>query len=190
MRDGVERYLENVLCYADLAAGDERKVGAELAEHLHSLVETSGATDAKEIYTMLSEQFGQPKRVGRGIAAAKGRVRTYLKKQARKLPLRVGICVLLGLGVRYAVAQPFYVSGYGEAPMIPRGSHVLVYKLARNFQAGDIVVYRNSVGEFLLGTIKEPSASGWMISKYSGKVCEVHDVAAERIVGRVVLNTR
>ena len=36
MRDPKERYLEDVLCYADLAREDERRVGEELAEHLRN----------------------------------------------------------------------------------------------------------------------------------------------------------
>ena len=120
MRDSLDKYLENVLCHADLARGDERQVRAELAEHLQSLVEKSGQTNPKEIYTMLSEQFGSPRRIGRAIAAAKGRVRTYFKKQLRKLPLRVAILTLLVLGVRHSIAQVFYVPGRGVEPEIPR----------------------------------------------------------------------
>jgi hypothetical protein len=191
MRDPIEKYLEDVICYADLVSADERSVRAELSEHLHSLVENSQASDPKEIYAMLKDQFGNPKKVGLNIAAAKGRLRTYFKKRVRKLPLQLAIALVLAFAVRYSVAQTFYVSGDGAAPMIPRGSRVLVYKLAHSFNPDDVVVYRNTSGEFLLGTIlRESHSNGWIVARYTGSQREVHEVPRERIVGRVFLNTR
>lgn len=120
MRDPVEKYLENVLCYADLVPGDERSVRAELAEHLHLMAVESPANNPKEIYAMLNEQFGNEKRLGRAIAAAKGRVRTYFKKRRRRLPIQIGVALVLAFAVRFAVAQSFYVTGDGASPMVPR----------------------------------------------------------------------
>src|SRR6202453_4854310 len=85
MPDGIQTYVEDVVCYADLAAPDERTVRAELAEHLQTLATLSHLSDPKEIYAMLKDQFGNPKTVGRAIASAKGRLRTYFKKLRRKL---------------------------------------------------------------------------------------------------------
>ena len=73
MRDPIAKYLEDVLCYADLAAADERNVRAELSEHLHELAAPAESSNPIEVYAMLKDQFGTPKRVGRAIAAAKGR---------------------------------------------------------------------------------------------------------------------
>jgi len=191
MRDPIEKYLENMLCYADLSIADERSVRAELAEHLHALVENSQAANPKETYAMLKDEFGNPKKVGGAIAAAKGRVRTYFKKVARKLPLRIAIALVLAFAVRYAVAEEFYVSGDGVAPIISRGSRVFVYKLANSFNPGDVVVYRNTTGEYLLGTIqRESNSNGWLVARNTGGKKEVQDVPRERIIGRVFLNTR
>lgn len=191
MRDPIEKYLENVLCYADLAIADERNVRAELAEHLHALVEGSGASNPREIYAMLKDQFGNPKQVGRGIAAAKGRLRTYFKKMGRKLPWQVGIALVLAFAVRFAVAEPFYVSGDGVTPLIPRGNRVLVYKLASSFNPGDVVVYRCDSRQYRLGIIRRESASGgWLVERNAGSAKEVQDVPRDRIIGRVFLNTR
>jgi signal peptidase I len=196
MRDPIEKYLEDVLCYADLAREDERAVSAELNEHLHSLIECAPLPNPrenytpKEIYAMLKDQFGLPKKVGREIAIAKGRVRTYFKKQWRKLPWQVGIALVLGIAVRFAVAQPFYVAGDGVAPMIPRGSSVLVYKLAQNFAPGDVIVYRNSLNENLLGKVVRQTGAGLIVQRYNGADCITLDVARSQIVGRVFLNTR
>jgi hypothetical protein len=191
MRNGLEKYLDDVLCYADLASADERAVRAELAEHLHALVENSQDSNPKEIFAMLKDQFGNPKKLGLSIAAAKGRCRTYLKKRVRKLPLQIAIALVLAFGVRYAVAEEFYVTGDGVAPMISRGSRVLVYKLANSFNPGDVVVYRSTTGEFLLGAIeRENDSSSWLVSRNTAGKKEVQDVPRERIVGRVFLNTR
>ena len=61
MRDAIEKYLEETLCHADLSAADERGTRAELAEHLHRLVESFPNSNPKELYAMLKEQFGNPK---------------------------------------------------------------------------------------------------------------------------------
>ena len=191
MRDPIDRYLEDVLCHADLAAGDERNVRAELLEHLHELAASAETSNPMEIYIMLKDRFGNPKCVGRAIAAAKGRMRTFFKKAARKLPLRVGIALILAFAVRYAVAEEFYVAGNGVTPVIPLGSRVLVYKLATSFNAGDVVVYRIADGVNRVGIIvRQSSSGGWLIERNAGTAKECHDIPREEIVGWVFLNTR
>src|SRR5580658_5471966 len=64
MRDPVQAFIEDVICYADLAPADERNVRAELAEHLHVLTSMSHISDPKEIYAMLKDQFGNPRIIG------------------------------------------------------------------------------------------------------------------------------
>jgi hypothetical protein len=191
MRDPIAQYLEDVLSYADLARDDERSVRGELAEHLHELASSFPNSNPREIYAMLKDQFGNPKRVGRAIAAAKGRVRTYFKKLRRKLPMKIGIALVLAFAVRYAVAEEFYVAGSGVAPVIPQGSRVFVYKLAHSFKLGDVVVYKISNGVYLLGSIQKQNAGGdYLIERNSGSAKEVQDIQRQDIVGRVFLNTR
>jgi hypothetical protein len=191
MRDPIAKYLEDVLCYADLAPRDERSVRAELSEHLHELAAPAQSSNPTEVYAMLKDQFGTPKRVGRGIAAAKGRLRTYFKKTARKLPLRVGIALVLAFAVRYAVAQAFYIPGNAVSPVIPRGSGILVYKLAKSLDPGDVIVYRLPDGVYRVGIIiRQSQDGGWLTEKNNGSTKERTDVARQDIVGRVFLNTR
>ncbi len=140
---------------------------------------------------MLKDQFGDPKKVGNAIAAAKGKLRTYFKKTARKLPLRIAIALVLAFLVRYAVAESFYVTGNGVAPLIPRGARVMVFKLATTFNPGDVIVYRGADGSNLLGTIKCQSTSGvWIVERNNDKAKETHNVPPEMVIGRVFLNTR
>ncbi len=118
-------------------------------------------------------------------------MRTYFKKRLRKLPLQLAVALVLAFGLRYAVAQEFYVTGDGVAPIICRGSRVFVYKLADSFHPQDVVVYRDTAGEYLLGTIeRESNSNGWLVARNAGSKREVNDVPRERIVGRVFLNTR
>jgi hypothetical protein len=188
MLDAIERYLDEVLSWADLAVGDEWKVRQELAEHLHALAASAQTSNPKEVYAMLSDQFGKPKRIGKQVARAKGRLRTYWKKSVRKLPLRLAVCLLLALAVRHSVAEEFYAASDAAAPMIPRGSRMLVYKLARSFQAGDVIVFRHPDGHARMGTVKSQNPSGEVIVSRIGHPDEI--VPLERVVGRVVLNTR
>ncbi len=191
MRDPIAKYLDDVLCYADLTPGDERNVRAELSEHLHELAAPAESSNPTEVYAMLKNQFGTPKLVGRAIAAAKGRLRTYFKKTARKLPLRVGIALVLAFAVRFAVAQAFYVPGNAVSPVVPRGSRVLVYKLAKSFDPGDVVVYRVASGEYRIGIVVHQTHDDvWLIERNNGSAKERTDIARQDIIGRVFLNTR
>ena len=135
---------------------------------------------------MLKDRIGNPKQLGRAIAAAKGRVRTYFKKRVRKWPLQIGVALVLAFAFRAAVAEVFYIPTGCMEPMIPRGARVMVYKLAHTFNPGDVVVFRKTDGTALIGTIERQSNSGWLIRKDAA----VQDVPADRIVGRVFLNTR
>ena len=191
MRDGVEAYIEDVICYADLARGDERRVRAELTEHLNILAAMSRISDPKEIYAMLKDRFGNPRTIGRAIAAAKGRVRTYFKKLRRKLPWQIGIALVLALMVRHSIAEAFYVTGDGVNPQVPRGSRVLVYKLADSFNPGDVIVFRHSPSQCWMGVIVNQRPDGqWVIRRNSGTATETLVMPRDQIVGRVFLNTR
>ena len=191
MRDGIEAYIDDVICYADLAPGDERSVRAELREHLQILASASKLSDPKEIRAMLKDQFGNPKTIGRAIASAKGRVRTYFKKLRRRLPWQIGIALVLAFAVRYSIAQAFYVPSDSVSPVVPRGSRVLVFKLAHSFNPGDVIVYRVGSGEFRVGIVDYQRGDGqWVVHKNHDAGKEIVDVPREQIVGRVFLNTR
>jgi hypothetical protein len=188
MRDPVQAFIEDVICYADLAPADERNVRAELAEHLHVLTSMSHISDPKEIYAMLKDQFGNPRINSRAIAAAKGRVRTYFKKLRRKLPWQIAVVLVLAFVVRHSIAQAFYVTGDSVSPMVPRGSRVLVYKLADSFNPGDVIVYRHSPSQCWMGVIVNQRPDGqWVVRRGAD---ETFVMPREQIVGRVFLNTR
>jgi signal peptidase I len=136
---------------------------------------------------MLESEFGKPEVVGKGISDAKGPVRTRLKKLKRGLPIAVAVCVVLVFSIRWAIAEPFYVPGKGAEPVIPQGSRILVYKLASEFRAGDVVVFHNDEGLKLLGIVKTDQGGNLTVSR-NGEVDR--QVPRAQVIGRVVANTR
>jgi len=189
MRDPIDRYIEDVIVAADLAREDERAVSAELKEHLLSLAANSKKSNPKEIYAMIENEFGNANKIGRSIAAAKGRFRTYLKKQRRRLLPKIAVALVLAFAVRCAVAEPFLAAGDGASPQIPRGSRVMVYKLTRTFVPGDVIVFKTAEVENLLGVVKESTGESLIVQRNHGVLPDV-TVPLSRVVGRVFLNTR
>jgi hypothetical protein len=185
MRDPIERYLDEVMWNAALARPDENIVRQELKEHLSTLAENS---ESKEVYTMLQEKFGNAGMIGDAIARARGRFRTWLKKKARRLPVTLAIVLVLAFAVRWRVAEAFYAAGNSAAPAVPRGSRVLVYKLATNFNPGDVVVFRSDSGNAYLGTVKREQPDGSLLLSRNGWADQI--APRNRIIGRVFLNTR
>jgi len=185
MRNGLEQYLENVICRANLARDDERLVDAELREHLTALAAAAPTSNPKEIYAMLEREFGPPGKLGSAIGKAKGRFRTFLKKKMRITPIAVAL--VLAFMVRWAVAQPFYVPSDVAAPQIPRGSRVLVFKLARSFSAGDIVVFLTTDLGYRVGIVKDVQPGNLVVQRHGFPDVTV---PLDHVVGRVFLNTR
>ncbi len=193
MRDAIDEYLDRVMAHASLARCDQARVRAELKDHLMELAADTRkhSSTEEEITAMLESEFGKPEVVGKEISVAKGRVRTYLKKLKRGAPIAVAamlvFSVVLVFSIRWAVAEPFYVPGRGAEPSIPQGSRVLVYKLASEFRAGDVVAFRDLEGTALLGIVKTDQGNVLTVSR-NGEADR--SVPHARVIGRVVANTR
>jgi len=97
------------------------------------------------------------------------------------------IAVLIAVGVRATVAQAFYVPSNAVEPEIPRHARILVYKLTHTFQPGDIVAYRNNIGEVRLGRVTTADASTLTVSRTNEPQTTI---LRNQIIGRVVLTTR
>jgi hypothetical protein len=189
VRDAIEEYLDRVMAHASLARRDQARVRGELKDHLAELAAKARehSSTQEEITAMLENEFGKPEVVGKGIATAKGRVRTWLKKLKRGRLIALAACLVLMFTIRLAVAQPFYVPGKGAEPLIPQGSRILVYKLASEFRAGDVVAFRNLEGQALLGIVKTDQEGVFTVSR-NGEADR--KVPHARVIGRVVANTR
>jgi hypothetical protein len=192
MPDPIEDYLDQVMREASLSRADQRRVRAELREHLHEMLESQKSQlNPTEAFAMMSNQFGDPTFLGKAMASAKGRFRTYLKKKARRVPIGIAIVVVLTLAIRAKVAEAFYVPGDSVSPVVPRGSRCLVNKLASDFRAGDVIVYWSSEapGHRYLAIVKS-SAEGSDELVITRNNRPAINIPRSSIVGRVFLNTR
>jgi len=179
----IERYLDEIMDAADLAARDGRRVRRELADHLAEVLElgrSRGVPD-EEIMTMVKKEFGEPRELGEMIARAKGRFRTYLKKQARAIPINIAVAVVLALIIRRTMLQRFRVVTDALAPTVQKGSSVLVNKLAREFSRDDIIVYWEGERS-MVGRVKDIEANGKVTVARNGE--EDRSVDVEAIRGR------
>ena len=179
----MEQYLDQIMDAAALAPKDRRRVRNELADHMQQICDLGkkNGVPEKEIMAMVRHEFGDPNELGKMIARAKGRFRTYLKKQMIWLPIKLAIAVLLAVIIKFTIFSSFYAAADAVAPTLPKGSHVWVNKLARDFAVGDIIVYED-VSRKLLGMVKNVDPDGSLL--VSSKVREDRLVSKKEIVGR------
>lgn len=139
---------------------------------------------------MCASEFGDAKELGQSIRISKGRVRTFIKRRVKRTLIGVGVCVLILLGVRSALAEAFVVAGSGVAPILPTGSRCVVYKLASSFAAGDVIVFhpaeKPQISE--LAIVQSQDEQGNLVVKRNGHA--PFTINRSAIVGRVFLNTR
>jgi hypothetical protein len=190
----VDRYLDRVLAAAGLSWRDERAVREELEGHLADLADAArlhGLTP-EETYEMVEREFGNAEEVGSEIARAKGRFRTYLKKQALRVPIALAVAVGVALVIRWQVAEVYHVPTASMAPAIPADAKVVVNKWADVGQ-GDLVVFRDDDRSYVARVDRLDDASAVLT-----KLNVDSDLSAEwpktverdRVVGRVWLVSR
>ena len=193
MPDPVETYLATVMLHAGLAPVDARRVRAELREHLYALAASGArAANPSEIPAMLNEQFGDPA-ADRQLhpppqRGAPGDV--HQKTHRGKLAAAAAIAMVCVLSVRWAVAEVFYIPNECASPVIPKGSHCLVYKLCSGYHPGDMVIFRSPDGVHnWLATVRAVEGPGGMLT-LSRNGADDLPVSQSDVIGRVVLNTR
>jgi predicted Ser/Thr protein kinase len=82
-----------------------------------------------------------------GTAPRRPDIKTYFSREATLRRLRKFLFVTLPITaatvlIALLFVQPYVAVTNDAAPEAPRGSHVLVFKLARNFAPGDLIVYK------------------------------------------------
>lgn len=157
----LEEYLNRIMEIADLAPRDAKRVRSELQAHLGEWRD-AGITQnlsEREVMTMVREEFGSPEDLGAMIAKARGRFRTYLKKQARRLPLILVAAVVLALAIKATALEAFRVTNDAASPRVPSCSRVLVNKLSRHLDVDDVVVFRVEHG-YRVGIVVRTQADG------------------------------
>ncbi len=157
----LEEYLDRIMEIADLAPRDAKRVRSELQVHLGELLDAGireGLSES-EVMTMVRREFGSPQQLGAMIAKARGRFRTYLKKQARRLPLTLAAALVLALAIRATAFAAFRVTNDAASPRVPACSRVLVNKLSRHPDVNDVVVFRVEEG-YRVGIVTRTQANG------------------------------
>jgi len=83
----VEPYIDRIMEIANLARKDEKRVRSELKSHMQELLNAADKSNLteSEAMNMIKKEFGNAEELGKLIARARGKFRTYLKKQARML---------------------------------------------------------------------------------------------------------
>ena len=180
----VDRYIDRIMKIADLTRKDEKRVRGELEIHLQEMLnagEKSGMTES-EVMTMVEKEFGDPEELGKMIANARGKFRTYLKKKARKLTICVLAAVVIALTVKAVAFEAFRITTDAVSPLAPQGSRVLVNKLADNFKVNDVIVFRPNKQTFV-GVVKEvdEDTGGVTVSR---KKREDMFVEKDKIIGK------
>jgi len=104
--------------------------------------------------------------------------RPWWKRWWAQLAVGLGLLVIL----RTFFLQPFAAATDAAAPEIPRGSRVLVWKLARNFVPGDLVAYRHD-DRVNVGRVAGSEAGGLLVNR-KGEANTV--VPRADILGKVV----
>jgi len=176
-------YIDRIMQEADLAPGDEQRVRRELSDHLQDIVESGGAaeTSNEELAMTVEQEFGRAEDLGREIARAKGRFRTYLKKEARRLPIVVAVAVALAIAIRLVWIAPFCAVNDVLAPAVSKDDILLVNKLSADYRENDIVVFREG-GRAIIGIVKQPGNGEIIVDR---KVEGDRRIPRSMIVGRV-----
>lgn len=110
-------------------------------------------------------------------------------RRLKRTGIGLAAAVLLTIGVRTTVAEMFVVPVASMEPEIPQDGRVLVYKLAGDFQPGQIIAYRHTTGAAWLGRVDafDPATGELTINRNGTGQIMIDDSA---VIGRVVLSTR
>ena len=182
----LEQYLDRIIEIANLAPRDARRVRGELQCHLSELLDAGErqSRSESEVMKMVKKQFGNPEDLGAMIAKAKGRFRTYLKKQARRLPLTLAAAVVLALAVKATAFEAFRVTTDALSPRVPANSRLLINKLSRHLDANDVIVFRLDE-DYKVGIVRQsdPDRDGLVVHREGEPDVFVR---SDRIVGKAI----
>ena len=105
--------------------------------------------------------------------------------KAKRIAIQILIAVAIAVPVRASVITSFRIAGDSVTPELPNGSRVLVYRLASDFQAGDIVAY-SSESKTFVGRFAATTPDGFRLARNREDVT----VPRNHVIGKVVVTTR
>ncbi len=75
------------------------------------------------------------------------------------------------------------------APEVPKGARVLIYRLARSFEPGDVIVYRDEAGHAMLGRVLEFDKSASRV-RVGRNDTQPQSIPLGKVVGRAICSGR
>ncbi|MEY4484785.1 MAG: hypothetical protein RL693_2237 [Verrucomicrobiota bacterium] len=105
--------------------------------------------------------------------------------KAKRLAIKILIGVAIAVPVKASVITSFRVTGESVSAELSKGSHVLVYRLASDFQAGDIILYSPESKPFA-GRFAAVTSDGFRLTRNREDVT----VARDHVIGKVVIAKR
>ena len=105
-----------------------------------------------------------------------------LRTLGARIFFTIVIAIVMALILRAYFVQAFVAATDAAAPEIPQGSHMLVWKLAREFSSGDLVAYRH-IGVVCVGRITGTNGDEITVSHHNRPDVTISRAA---IVGRVM----
>lgn len=132
---------------------------------------------------MVEKERGSPDRVESVLAKTRGRFRTYLQKQARKLPVSPAAAIVLAFGIKATALEAVRVTTDALAPRVPVNSRLLVNKLRRQVDVDDVIVFRLDK-ERKLGVVKQINDDHSVVVYRQGRPETL--VRSEQIIGKAV----
>lgn len=111
------------------------------------------------------------------------------KSTARRRTLWTALgAALIGIALRVFVIGPYHAMTDSVSPDVPQGSYAMVFKLARSFTPGDIVVFRGD-GKRLLGRVATSGRNDGILH-IARRDEPPRSIPASDVIGRVILSTR
>lgn len=113
----------------------------------------------------------------------------WWKAKFKNLGISILAAVILAMAIRTTVAESFVAATDAVSPEIRKNSRTLVYKLAGDYSAGDIIVYRRDNEKALLGrvSVSDKTAAELTVERNNEPA---ETVPFSNVVGRVILNSR
>jgi len=139
------------------------------------------------IHSIVRAAFGQ-KPLPPTVAPQTGCVPRFTRRGRMLLLRDLPVAIVVAVILRTFVIQNYRAATDAVSPEIPRGSWMLVYKLARTFQTGDIVAYRHA-GKVFAGRVAEAGPRDGTL-RVQRKEKSPASIPAVDIIGKVIFNTR
>jgi hypothetical protein len=115
--------------------------------------------------------------------------RNWWRKKLKDLGISLVVALVLALVIRTTIAEDFVAATDAVAPEIRKSNHMLVYKLGRDYSAGDIIVYRRPGKKSLVGRVMSSDQAATEVTIERNNE-QPETIPLNNVVGRVILNSR